>query len=136
MDECLRLTDENFQREVLDSHIPVFVDFWGSWCPPCKMVEPVVNELAAELGGLVKVGKLNIDRNPATRSMLNVSAAPTFILFDSGKVLARAIGARSKKQLLAMIQDASGTHDKKQAITAVPAGKVAMTKRRDIPDKV
>ena len=87
MNKSFRFTDENFSREGLDSELPVLVDFWGSWCPPCKMVEQVVNELANEFAGKVKVGKLNIDQNPTTRSKFKITAAPTFILFEKGKIL-------------------------------------------------
>lgn len=104
MSECLRFTDKNFKEEVLDSELPVFVDFWGSWCPPCKMVEPVMDELAKHFDGKIKVGKLNVDQNPATRSMFNIAGAPTFILFKDSKVLERIVGARSKKQLLELIE--------------------------------
>lgn len=104
--ECLRFTDKNFKKEVLDSELPVFVDFWGSWCPPCKMVEPVMDELAKHFDGKIKVGKLNVDQNPASRSELNIGGAPTFILFKDGQVLERIVGARSKKQLLELIETA------------------------------
>ena len=113
MSECLKFTDKNFKKEVLDSESPVFVDFWGSWCPPCKMVEPVMNELAEDLDGKIKVGKLNVDQNPATRSDLNVGGAPTFILFKDGEVLTRVVGARSKKQLLELIETALGSESPK-----------------------
>lgn len=106
MSECLRFTDKNFKQEVLDDELPVFVEFWGSWCPPCQMVEPIMDELAELLDGKVKVGKLNVDQNPATRSMFNISAAPTFIIFKDGQVLERVIGARGKKQLLELIKTA------------------------------
>ena len=106
MSECLKFTDKNFKDEVLGSESPVFVDFWGSWCPPCKMVEPVMNELAEYFDGTIKVGKLNVDQNPATRSDFNIGGAPTFILFKDGEVLTRVVGARSKKQLLELIETA------------------------------
>ena len=109
MSECLRFTDKNFRDEVLDSKSPVFVDFWGSWCPPCKMVEPVMNELAKHFDGKIKIGKLNVDQNPATRSDLNIGGAPTFILFKDGEELTRIVGARSKKQLLELIETALNT---------------------------
>ncbi len=118
MSESLRFTDENFKREVLDGELPVFVDFWGSWCPPCKMVEPVVEELAAEFAGKVKIGKLNVDRNPAVRSEFQIKAAPTFILFRNGKILKRAIGSHSKKQLLKIIQDSVDSLESVQAKSA------------------
>ena len=106
MSESLRFTDENFKREVLDGELPVFVDFWGSWCPPCKMTEPIIEEMARDFDGTVKIGKLNVDQNPEIRSMFNISGAPTFILFKEGQVLKRVVGARSKKQLLEMLEKA------------------------------
>jgi len=110
MSECLRFTDKNFKEEVLDSESPVFVDFWASWCPPCKMVEPVMEELAKHFDGKIKVGKINVDQNPATRSDFDIGGAPTFILFKGSEVLVRAIGARSKKQLLELIETALNTN--------------------------
>ena len=104
--ECLRFTDKNFEQEVLECDLPVFIDFWGSWCPPCKMVEPIMDELAKHFDGKIKVGKLNIDQNPETRSMFNIGGAPTFILFKNGQALERIVGARSKKQLLELIETA------------------------------
>lgn len=107
MTRCgLILTDANFKQEVLDSDVPVLVDFWGSWCPPCKMVEPVVDELAAEFDGKLKVCKLNVDLNPQTAAMFNIAGAPTFILFREGEPIRTEVGARSKKQLLQVVEAA------------------------------
>ena len=102
----LKLTDANFKQEVLDSDVPVLVDFWGSWCPPCKMVEPVVDELAAEFDGKLKVCKLNVDLNPRTAAMFYIAGAPTFILFREGEPVRTEVGARSKRQLLQVIESA------------------------------
>ena len=106
MSESLRFTDKNFRQEVLESKLPVFVDFWSSWCPPCKMIEPIIEEMAGDFNGTVKIGKLNVDQNPEIRSMFNISGAPTFILFKEGQILERAVGARSKKQLVEMLEEA------------------------------
>ena len=106
MKKSLRFTDGDFEKEVLKSEIPVLVDFWGSWCPPCKMVEPVLDELTEELNGKIKVGKINIDQDPKSRAMFNIAGVPTFILFKEGVVLKREVGARSKEQLLGMIKEA------------------------------
>lgn len=138
MNKSFRFTDENFSREVLDSELPVLVDFWGSWCPPCKMVEPVVNELANEFAGKVKVGKLNIDQNPATRSKFEITAAPTFILFEKGKILERVIGSRSKKQLTQMFENSLASLkakrlDRVRAITSTGPEKQQPT---DVLEKV
>ncbi len=103
MGRALRLTDANFEREVLESDIPVLVDFWASWCPPCKMVEPVIEELAAEYNGRLKVGKLHVDQNPKTASRYQIMGVPTFALFQAGEVLHQRTGAQSKGQLLQML---------------------------------
>ncbi len=125
MSECLRFTDKNFKEEVLGSELPVFVDFWGSWCPPCKMVEPVMDKLAKHFDGKIKVGKLNVDQNPQTRSMFNIGGAPTFILFKDSQVLERIVGARSKKQLLELIETAL----KSQPSTASKSSKTQESER-------
>lgn len=106
MKKSLRFTDANFEEEVLDCQIPVLVDFWSSWCPPCKVVEPIMDELADELDGKIKVGKVNVDQNPAVRASFNISGVPTFILFREGKAAKQEIGACSKQQLLAVIKEA------------------------------
>ena len=108
MSHPLRLTDASFENEVLRSEIPVLVDFWASWCPPCKMLEPTVAELAEEYAGKIKIGKLHVDQNPRTASVYNIIGVPTFVLFDSGEVLQRKTGAQSKKQLKQMLGEALG----------------------------
>lgn len=105
MDRVLRLTDANFEQEVLKSNIPVLVDFWASWCPPCKMVEPLIAELAEECDGKIKVGKLHVDQNPKTASKYNIKGVPTFILFSSGEAVRQRVGAQSKAQLKQMLRD-------------------------------
>ncbi len=105
MGQVVRLTDANFEREVLESDIPVLVDFWASWCPPCKMVEPVMADLATHYDGQIKVGKLHVDRNPKTRNRYNILGVPTFALFRGGKVVAQKTGAQSKKQLQQMLAE-------------------------------
>lgn len=136
MSECLRLTDKNFKQEVLDSKSPTLVDFWGSWCPPCQMVEPVMNELAIELDKTVKVAKLNVDQNPAIRSMFNISAAPTFILFKDGQVLRRIMGARSKKQLVEMIESALEFQKPKQQAKTIVSTKIPKNKSADVFEEI
>ena len=106
MGHPIRLTDRNFEREVLESDIPVLVDFWASWCPPCKMVEPVIEGLAEEYDGRLKVGMLHVDQNPKTRDRYHIMGVPTFVLFRDGRVLDRRIGAQSKAQLVQMIDQA------------------------------
>ena len=104
MNQTVRLTAENFKSEVLECPLPVLVDFWSSWCPPCKMTEPVIDELAVELGGRVKVAKMNIDQNRGLADSLNVAGVPTFMFLKDGTELKREVGARSKKQLLKTAQ--------------------------------
>lgn len=103
MGHALRLTDTNFEREVLHSSVPVLVDFWASWCPPCKMMEPVVEELAAEHSAHLKVGKLHVDQNPRTAGRYQVLGVPTFAVFCNGAIVQRKTGAQSKRQLLRML---------------------------------
>jgi thioredoxin 1 len=103
MKRGLVFTDADFEEQVLLSGIPVLVEFWGSWCTACKMVEPVIDELAGELAGVVRVGKLNVDQNPRVRSLCDIAGVPTFIFFKDGAAVRRLVGARSKRQLLAMI---------------------------------
>jgi thioredoxin 1 len=98
------LTDANFEAEVLESELPVLVDFWASWCPPCKMVEPLVEELAAEYDGQLKVGKLHVDQNPKTRDRYGVLGVPTFLLFHEGKIIQQRVGAQAKRQLVEMLK--------------------------------
>jgi thioredoxin 1 len=122
MGKCLKLTDDNFEMEVMESAVPVLVKFWGSWCAPCKMMEPVIAKVAKELDGSVKVGKLNVDCNPATRARFNISAAPTMILFRDSEIAGRVIGAHSSKQLLQFVEDGLGVLRPRREIKAVEAG--------------
>ena len=102
----LILTDRNFKKEVLESKIPVLVDFWASWCPPCKMIEPAIQELAGNLNGIIKVTKINVDQNPISASKYHIAGVPTFIIFKNDKEASKRVGAQSKQQLLDMLKDA------------------------------
>jgi thioredoxin 1 len=103
MGQVTRFTDSNFKYQVLESSAPVLVDFWASWCPPCKMVEPVIAELAVEYEGRIEVGKLQVDRNPKTRDFFKILGVPTFAVFRNGEIVVQRTGAQSKDQLRQML---------------------------------
>ena len=95
----ITLTDENFQKEVLESNQPVLVDFWAAWCGPCRVLGPVVEELAGDLAGQAKVGKLNVDENPGVASRYGIRSIPTVLIFDQGKVADSTVGVVPKQAL-------------------------------------
>jgi thioredoxin 1 len=97
------LTQESFTNEVLQSPTPVLVDFWAEWCGPCKMIAPVLNELADEYAGRVKIGKVNIDDHQGLAAEYGVRAIPTLLLFHKGQVTEQLVGARSKRDLKASL---------------------------------
>lgn len=98
----ITLTKENFQKEVVESDKPVLVDFWASWCGPCRMVSPIVDEIAEERGD-IKVGKINVDEQNELAGMFNVMSIPTLMVFRNGKIVNKAVGSRPKAQILSMI---------------------------------
>ena len=100
VDNLVEATDANFESEVLQSDLPVVVDFWAEWCAPCRMVGPVIEELAVEMAGRVKVAKLNVDRNRETATKYDIMSIPTVILFDKGSVKKQVVGALPKESLL------------------------------------
>ena len=98
------LTDENFEEEVNSSAVPVLVDYWAEWCGPCKMISPLVEEMAEEYSNRLKVGKLDVDENQSSASKQNVMSIPTLLIFKEGKVVAQQIGAVNKTQLTEFIE--------------------------------
>ncbi len=100
----ITLTSENFKDEVLDSDKPVLVDFWATWCGPCKMIAPIVEEIAKEYEGKVKVGKINVDQQPELASAFNIVSIPTIMIFKNGKIEDMVIGYKPKEQLIELLK--------------------------------
>jgi thioredoxin 1 len=99
----VHITDATFESEVLEAGVPVLVDYWADWCGPCKMIAPVLDEIAAEYDGRIKIATLNIDQNPAPPPKFGIRGIPTLMLFKNGGVSATKVGALSKSQLTAFI---------------------------------
>lgn len=98
-------TDANFKKEVLESDVPVLVDFWASWCGPCKTIAPFVDDLAKEYSGKVKIGKVDVDHNSKTATQYGIMSIPALIFFKKGKIMGQIIGAVSKHDLKRKIED-------------------------------
>jgi len=97
--QVVEFTDSNFSAEVLESNEPVLVDFWAPWCGPCRMIAPMVSELASENLGTFKIGKINIDDNPSAAQSYGVSSIPTLMIFKKGEVVDRFVGVQPKNRL-------------------------------------
>ena len=106
MAEPIEITDDNFQEEVLNSDIPVLVDFWADWCQPCKMIAPSVAQVADEYDGKIKVGKLDVDSNPRTSTALNIRGIPALLIFNEGKPIDQVIGAVPKSIIQKKLDEA------------------------------
>src|ERR1700752_2526386 len=104
MSESILLTDDNFEREVSSSEIPILVDFWADWCGPCWLMNPILEEIAQDYRGKVKVGKLNVDENPKATSPHGIRSIPTLIIYKNGKPIDKIIGAFLKSHIAKAIE--------------------------------
>ncbi len=104
MSAAMELTKENFQTEVIDSDVPVLVDFWATWCGPCRAVAPIIDELAAEYEGKLKVGKVDVDAEQQLAGDFGVRSIPTLLIFNGGKLAEQLVGAVPKSQLVDKLQ--------------------------------
>ena len=102
----LQVTDATFEQEVLKSDVPVLLDFWAPWCGPCRMVAPILDELAEEFAGRAKIAKVNVDENQQVPAQFGIRSIPTLILFKDGQVVATQVGALPKSQLATFVEQA------------------------------
>jgi len=100
----MRVTTRNFDKEVLNSEIPVLVEFWASWCPPCKVMEPILHRLEIEYEGRMKIVTINVDQNPRIAFRYQIKGLPTFMIFKNGKIIYRSVAAKSETQLRRIIE--------------------------------
>ena len=101
---ALQITESNFEAEVLQSPVPVLVDFWATWCGPCKMISPIVDQIATEMAGTAKVGKVNVDDSAALANRYNIRSIPTLLFFKNGELADTIVGATSKDNIVAHLK--------------------------------
>ena len=106
MSKALAVTDASFEQEVLKSNTPVLVDFWAEWCGPCKMIAPILDEIAQEFDGRVKVAKVDVDSNNKTAGRYNIMSIPSLLLFKNGQLVDQIVGALPKSQLASRLEKA------------------------------
>jgi thioredoxin 1 len=102
------LTEDNFEQEVINSEVPVLVDFWAEWCGPCKMLGPVIEEIATQYTGRAKVGKVNVDQNQTISGKYGIRSIPTLILFKNGEIVEQVVGAQSKQKVQELMDKSLG----------------------------
>jgi thioredoxin 1 len=103
-DKIITLNDKNFQDEIKETQVPILVDFWAEWCAPCRMIAPMLDEIADEYEGKIKIGKLNVDQNRSIAAQFGVMSIPTLIVFKGGEMVEQMIGAQPKENLLKVLQ--------------------------------
>ena len=101
----VKITKNNFEQEVINSKEPVILDFWASWCGPCRMVAPTLDEISSEMEGVAKVGKINVDEETELASQFRIMSIPTLMVVKNGKIAAQAVGVRPKKDILRMLEN-------------------------------
>ncbi|MGN6710408.1 thioredoxin [Anaerocolumna jejuensis DSM 15929] len=101
----LKITRENFKREVLESEKPVLLDFWASWCGPCKMVSPIIDQVAEEKKGMIKVGKINIDEEAELAAQFRIMSIPTLVVIKDGKIVESTAGVKPKNAILSLLSE-------------------------------
>jgi thioredoxin 1 len=101
----IKITKNNFEQEVINSKEPVILDFWASWCGPCRMVAPTLDEISSEMEGMAKVGKINVDEETELASQFRIMSIPTLMVVKNGKIAAQAVGVRQKKDILRMLEN-------------------------------
>jgi thioredoxin 1 len=120
MSAPVTVTDASFQQEVLDSHLPVLVDFWATWCPPCKLIAPIVEDFATEFAGRMKVAKVDYDTCPAIAGRFQVMSIPTLMVFQDGQPVGRLVGYQPKAALREKLERIL-SHSSVNASAGVPA---------------